>query len=153
MICLKKTKRLCLTELFAKQPKGIRGAKSELQGIIFQRGHGSVWGNQFYIHICPDEICQLRFLGYPGGEPVCQSHLPVARELWEQVKDAVRKTKPQKQKKKTRMLDGSEYRKLTLMDHRGRKREYALPCSAETAALESILLPLIPINHLEENEL
>lgn len=52
------------------------------------------------------------------------------------------------------MLDGGEYRKLTLIDNRGKKREYALPCSAETAALEAILLPLIPINHLKkENEL
>ena len=34
--------------------------QATLSGILFDRGHGSAWGNQFYIEVYPEEIAVMR---------------------------------------------------------------------------------------------
>ena len=126
-----------------------------LTGIIFDRGHGSAWGNQFRVELVADEITLLQYIPEGSGDMETKEHLPLEDSQWEEISQAVqaldlqedRPNLVQKLLKRT-MLDGGEYRKLTLQWQQGdkvKKVQYLWPEGAEAERLEKLLVALIPV--------
>ena len=45
-----------LTMLLCCSACGRQAEPSELTRVVYARGHGSTWGNQFRMEVCPSEI-------------------------------------------------------------------------------------------------
>ncbi|MBR5519116.1 MAG: hypothetical protein IKU55_00205 [Clostridia bacterium] len=126
-----------------------------LQRVIFDRGHGSAWGNQFSTELTPSEIVITRFFcpSDPSRTLVTRVNLAIASEEWQQIAVAATAVLPQISPEKhglqlfpfsrrLQKLDGSAYRKLTLFFLRRRKLRSIsaeLPDSPEARTLEHLL--------------
>ena len=123
------------------------GAKSngEITQIIFNRGHGSMWGNQFYIKISPEEIVSARYIPEGQWDLVTVENLPIPYEQWHKVKSAVEQLPLEKARTdiwEKQKLDGSEFRELTLV--RGEKEvTYYWPNTPQAQQLEQLFETLL----------
>lgn len=114
-------------------------------GIKFNRGHGSMWGNQFYIELQAAEIVLAHYI--PEGEMdlVTVDSLPLSDTQWETIKSAVEQLPLEKARPKLfemQKLDGGEFRELTLI--RGEKETtYLWPNTPEAQKLEQLLEALL----------
>ena len=58
----------------------------ELIQVSLERGHGSEWGNQFYICVDPEKIQAVsRFTEGADGAYTTQYDIPITAERWQQV--------------------------------------------------------------------
>lgn len=135
------------------------GAKQEdvpvLTRVILDRGHGSMWGNQFYMDVCADEIVQTRYFqpDDPGGELTEENARPITAEQWEQIMAAVEAVEPSlipvretlwnRLFDRGKTLDGGEFHHLTLYWAEDEGIRYEWPANEQAAALERILEQLI----------
>ena len=116
------------------------GAKrnQELTTISFNRGHDSMWGNQFYIEISPVEIVIARYIPEGSWDLVTVEHLPITDTQWQTIKRTVEQLPLEKARTdiwEKQKLDGSEFRELTLT--RGKKEiTYYWPNTPEAQQLE-----------------
>lgn len=86
--------------------------------FVFDRGHGSAWGNQLYIEICPEEITLLRQVGEDGALQT-KEHLPITGEDWRQLEGLLEDVTLEKPPAWKRLFtgnvkDGGLYRRLTI---------------------------------------
>jgi len=152
----------CLMLLLALT--GCGAAQKELSAplrVVLDRGHGSMWGNQFYMDVCADGILQTHFFSPddPGGELMTVSECPITAEQWEQVVSAVKDLEPSLvpvrkniwkrlfgQEKK---LDGGEYHHLTIYWAEDEGIAYEWPANEQAAALETLLEQLVPTDEIK----
>ena len=117
----------------------------ELIAISFNRGHGSMWGNQFYIEISPVEIVTARYIPEGSWDLVTVEHLPITDAQWEKIKSAVEQLPLEKARTniwEKQKLDGSEFRELTLV--RGKKEvTYYWPNIPQAQQLEALFEALL----------
>lgn len=124
--------------------------------VIFNRTHGSVWGDQFYMDICPEEITSTCFFSKINfsNEQVVQENVSITAEQWSAVEAAVTDLRPLLEEvKKPSLLkriissrhptvDGHLTRRLTLVfetDDEPLSIEYNCPHSDQTTELEHLL--------------
>ena len=122
---------------------------ADLVGIIFERGNGSVWGNQFYIEVNTDEIVVARYIPEGSSEQVTIEHIPVAAEQWQILTETIQNLSLKKErglwKEKlfgSSKLDGGEYRKLTLVWKRAsgeQEVDYQWPANEQANSFEQLL--------------
>ena len=123
------------------------GAKknSEITMIWFERGHGSLWGNQFYIKVSPREIVTARYIPEGSWDLVTVEHIPITEDQWQTLKSTVEQLPLEKARTdiwEKQKLDGSEFRELTLT--RGEKETtYYWPNTPEAQLLEQLLEALL----------
>lgn len=133
-----------------------------LTGVIFERGHGSAWGNQFYIHVSQQEILSLRYVSKATGNMETRTHISITQQQWQQIEAAVQAMELQVEKPSVRgrllgssRLDGTEYRKLSLVTQVGDEQvetAYQWPQSSQAAALEALFEQFIPTDGNEVTE-
>ena len=128
-----------------------------LSKITYDRGHGSMWGNQFYIEVTEDEIVCARYFSEGSSEQSTCQHIPITAQQWQELTAAVQKLEPELKKDqpselqklfKSQKLDGGEYRKLTLSRKTDRSEEsvvYQWPASAAAQELEVLLEALLNV--------
>lgn len=124
-----------------------------ITGIRFDRGHGSAWGNQFYIEVCADEIVLARYFPEESQEQEVCEHIPITPEQWNEICLAIQalnltKDRPSLWQKlwESKKLDGGEYRNLTLVwkTSKGEKEiNYQWPSDQQANALEELLEQLV----------
>ena len=124
--------------------------------IIFNRTHGSVWGAQLYMDICPEEITTARYFTdrSVSWDQQYSENVPITEEQWNAVEAAVNDLRPLLEEvKKPSLLkriissrhptvDGPLTRRLTLVFETGDELlsiEYDCPHSDQTTALEQLL--------------
>lgn len=143
----------CLGALFS----ACSGQKESaaISRIVFDRGHGSMWGNQFFIELCPEEIVCVRYFPENSGEQTTREHIPISKTAWEKVLTAVQTLEPQLEADKPSLwqqlwggqkLDGGEYRNLTIYRQTGTEETqtlYRLPSDPAVQALELLLEGLV----------
>ena len=117
----------------------------EITEIRFNRGHGSLWGNQFYIEIREAEILRAEYIPEGSGELVTAEHLPITQDQWQKVKSTIETLPLEKARTniwEKQKLDGSEFRELTLV--RGKQETtYYWPNTPEAQRLEQFLEALL----------
>lgn len=122
--------------------------EGKLAGVLFERGHGSAWGNQFYIEVTAEEISLLRYFPEGTGEQTQRQHIPITAEQWQQLEALLSDMELKEAGGWREKLfggakqDGGEYRRLTLLRETGKGREstlYQWPQSRQAEALESLL--------------
>ena len=117
----------------------------EITKIKFNRGHGSLWGNQFYIEIQETEILRAEYIPEGSGELVTAEHLLITQDQWQRIKSAVEDLPLEKARTniwEKQKLDGSEFRELTLV--RGKtETTYYWPNTPEAQQLEQFLEALL----------
>lgn len=115
------------------------GAKDEsITGIKFNRGHGSMWGNQFYMDLAPTEIVCARYIPEGGWDLVTVEHIPITDARWQSIKSMVEQLPLEKARTdiwEKQKLDGSEFRELTLV-RGGKEITYYWPNTPEAQQLE-----------------
>ena len=117
----------------------------ELTAISFNRGHGSVWGNQFYIEISPVEIVTARYIPEGSWDLVTVEHLPITDAQWQTIKSAVEQLPLEKARTNIwvkQKLDGSEFRELTLVWGK-KENTYYWPNKPEAQQLEALFEALL----------
>ena len=94
----------------------------EMTQITFERGSGSIWGNQFYIEVCPRQILLVRYFPEGSSQQQTKEQIPITQEQWDTLFRAVQALELTPEKTSFlqtlfggQMLDGGEYRKLTLV--------------------------------------
>ena len=125
-------------------------ADISLRRVTYDRSHGSLWGNQFYIDLTETEIVSTHF--FPEGEGNLKevSYIPVTEEQWEELEQRIFTMVPSLKVKKgeklgffkKQKLDGAESRTLTLTWEKKNKQQtisYDWPDTAEAADLEELL--------------
>lgn len=132
-----------------KQPSVPENA--QLSQIQFDRGHGSMWGIQFYIDVCPTQINRAQYILPGTSEQLDLEPTPITDEQWAQLRDAVDALVPQLEPAKntgsSHKLDGTEYRSLTLVwtaDGKDTAVQYNWPQTDQASQLEHLLESLIP---------
>ena len=142
-------RKICMVPLFLMVVLLLSGCgtkrNSEITTITFNRGHGSAWGNQFYIQINSEEIVTANYIPEGSWDLVTVEHLPITDEEWQPIKstveqlplEKVRTTIGEKQK-----LDGGEFRELTLTRDR-KEVTYYWPDTPEAQQLEQFLETLL----------
>ena len=117
----------------------------EIATIAFNRGHGSMWGNQFYLKISHEEIVTARYIPEGSWDLVTVEHLPITDTQWKTVTGIVELIPLEKTRTdiwEKQKLDGSEFRELTL--ERGKKEiTYYWPNTPESQHLEQLLENLL----------
>ena len=92
-----------------------------LQSLTFERGHGSMWGNQFYVDICPTQITCARYFPQNSSELTEVQALPIDEKDWQQI-ETILQAMPLEEEKTTlrdilwerHRLDGGAFYELTL---------------------------------------
>ena len=123
-----------------------------LTGIRFNRGHGSAWGNQFYIEIQPAEIVEARYIPQGQSELVTVEHIPITDAQWQSVQGLVEQLPLEKARTNIwdkQKLDGGAFRELTLV-HGKQEAAYMWPDTPQAEQLEQLLEQLI--KNIERNE-
>ncbi len=124
-------------------------SNATLVSILFERGHGSQWGNQFYIEVNEQRIVTLRVISQSTMELREQKDIPISPEQWQELAAAVQDL----ELKQTRenwihklfggsALDGGEYRHLTLIwqtEQGTAQTQYQWPQSQQADQLERLL--------------
>ncbi len=90
-----------------------------LAGVTFDRGSGSVWGNQLYISLTETRIVTLRYIPKGTAEQKTLEQLPLAPEQWQEVVRVLEQLPLEKEKRSLLenlfpKQDGGDYRRLTL---------------------------------------
>ena len=122
---------------------GCRANDAPVTGIIFQRGHGSAWGNQFSVEVNGTEIVTAEYL--ENGELVTVTHVPISEARWQSICALIEQLPLEKARSDIwdkHKLDGGEFRKLTLVQGTT-KTEYRWPDTAEAEQLEQLLEALV----------
>ena len=109
----------------SKTPKVPEGAV--LTQVIFDRGHGSEWGNQFHMNIKRDEIRYASWIT-PEYDELEADHVPLSEETWLEIEALVLELLPEMEpvkepglldrlfeKAMPQVLDGGEYHTLNLV--------------------------------------
>ena len=139
---------------------------AQLVGVAFDRGHGSMWGYQFYMHLTPEEIASVYFFpaDISGSDPVECSHVPLTAEQWAQAEAAVLALHPYLEPvkeptfwdklsarfRKVQMLDGGSSRTLSLtwrLNGEDVTVGYRWSSCDEASALETLLETIA--NHID----
>lgn len=119
--------------------------ESAVTGIRFNRGHGSAWGNQFYIELDAEQIVTASYIPEGTGELVTVNHIPITDAQWQSIIAAAQQLplgKARTNPWENRKLDGGEFRELTLI--RGKKEtKYRWPDGPEAQQLEQLLETLL----------
>ena len=123
---------------------------SKITGVVFNRGHGSTWGNQFYIEVCADEIVMARYFPENSQDQEVCEHIPITPEQWNEVCMAVQaldleEDRPSLWQKlwKSRKLDSGEYRTLTVIWDKKVETAYQWPENQQSKDLETLLEQLV----------
>lgn len=136
-----------------------------LTRVMLERRHGSVWGVQFYVDVCPREVTLIRYFPRedPGGELAVDKHIPLTSQRWDEIVEAVAQLRPQlspvpkptfwarltqARKGRYRVLDGVGYHHLALTwQAEGHPHEvrYDWPGSEQAKTLETLLERLTDI--------
>lgn len=138
---------VCLVGCAAEQ-------EAELCRIRFDRGHGSIWGNQLTVEVCPEEIILLRYIPEGATDLELVEHLPITNAQWEALRNALETMKLKKEGSsfwrrvfQGTKVDGGEFRKLVLYwktDGGEEAFSYVWPQGPEAEAAEKLLEGLIP---------
>ncbi|MBQ7016783.1 MAG: hypothetical protein IJN10_07515 [Firmicutes bacterium] len=133
-----------------------------LVGVIFERGHGSAWGNQFYMEVCEDEIIQANYISEDSADLVTEEHIAITSEQWQEICDVIEKMELEKVKSSAwkeqlgvDILDGGAYHELSLIwkTEKGEKSvAYHWPEDEAGAALEQLLEQLLERETLSGSE-
>jgi len=126
-------------------------SSDSLVRITFDRSHGSLWGNQFYIDLTETEIVEARFFRQGETEQTEVSCIPLSAEEWTKAEQAVLSLAPSLKEKKEKKgifqkSDGAEERTLILTweTETGEKTVvYDLPSTENAIALEEYLETLV----------
>ena len=141
-----KSKVLVVIMLLALLLPGCKALdEPQVTAVIFNRGHGSAWGNQFYIHVEPEQIVMARYIPAGSSELVTVEHIPITAAQWETIRSMVEQMPLEKARTdlwEKQKLDGSEFRELTLV--RGKKEiTYWWPDILQAQQLEQLLETLL----------
>lgn len=129
----------------------------QLTGLIFEHGHGSVWGIHFYINILGGRVIHTSYLSENTKNLVTKDNLNLDEAAWSKIEQAVQNVTPYIEKapkrlnfffpfKKPAMLDGGEFVKLWLVWDNGKKKtktEYTVKLSTALSELEALLKELV----------
>lgn len=140
---------LCLTAMTGCS----REEDTSLCGVVFERGHSSAWGDAFYIEVRADRIVLAQYFPQDGQEQVTREQIPISPEQWETICETVLAMDLERDRPslwqslwKNRKLDGTQYRKLTLIwDTPGGERSvlYRWPQDPRAGDLEALLEQLV----------
>ena len=124
---------------------GEKPEQRKLTGLIFDRGNGSVWGNQLYISLTENQILTLRYIPAGSGEMQTLNQIPITPEQWQTVSQVLEQLQLEEEKptlfgKLFQKQDGGDYRRLTLT-YGETSVTYRWP--AEGTQLESLLEQLV----------
>lgn len=120
----------------------------ELTTIIFNRGHDSLWGNQFYIKIDSKEIVTAKYIPEGEWDLITVEHLPISDEQWQTLKMTVEQLPLEKARTdlwEKQKFDGSEFRELTLV-RKEKEITYWWPNTPEAQQLEQFMEDLLAEN-------
>ena len=147
-------KRLALTGILAILllccACGKSAQPAELTRVVYARGNGSVWGNQFHMDVCPTEVSYLHDFR-DGTEFRELFALPIEQLQWEQIRLAAEVAAAQLQVQKPPNLlqrlapkadDGGDWWSLTLTwvtDGEPKDVTYIWAATAETEAFSLLL--------------
>jgi len=133
-------------------PGGCAQEENLLVGIIFERGHGCAWGNQYYVEVCREEIVMLRYFPEGASEPVTEEHIPIASGQWLGLTQLLQTMELEEKRSfwlrsffGRNKQDGGEYRSLTLIRQREKKTQktgYRWPQTPQAEELELLLVQL-----------
>lgn len=151
---MRKTRALILAACCLVLFSGCAGTKQAgtVRKIVFDRGNGSVWGDQFYIELCPEEITTVRYFPAGSSEYVTREHIPIDSKIWEEALSSVRileeKLEPDtpgffQKLFGSQKQDGGDYRKLTVYRTEADGVTYKLPADPAAQALEAFLENLV----------
>ena len=136
---------------------GKQAEPMELTRLVFARGHGSTWGNQFRIEACPTEISYAHFfVKTEEGQEFREVYaVPLEKAQWEQIEAAALPVLSQLEVQKESglvkrllqyfeptIVDGGEWKKLTatwLTDGELQNVNYIWTATAEAEALELLM--------------
>ena len=136
---------------------GKQAEPSELTRVVYARGHGSTWGNQFRMEVCPTEISYTHFFvkTEEGLEFQELYAVPMEDTCWEQIETAVMAVLPRLEIQKPPNLlqrlaqkfgpievDGGAWTKLTvtrLVGGEPQEFEYVWTVTPEAEALALLL--------------
>ena len=124
---------------------GCNAEEDVLTEIKFNRGHGSAWGNQFYIEINAQEIVTAQYIPEGTGEMVTVEHVLIMDTQWQALKTVAEQLPLEKARTdlwEKHKLDGSEYRELTLI-YGTKETTYWWPNVPEAQQLELLLENLL----------
>lgn len=113
--------------------------------VIFERGHGSVWGNQFYIVVTAERIVCARYIPEGSSELVQVEAVAIEQAQWQQILELLALQPLQKKRLLSggNKLDGGEFRTLTLVDETGKQISYNWPQTETAGQLEQLLTGLV----------
>ena len=82
---------------------GKQAEQGEVTRVLFARGHGSTWGNQFRMDVCPTEVSYTHFFGEgeKRGELQELFAVPIEEARWEEIETALMAVLPQLEVKKS----------------------------------------------------
>ena len=136
---------------------GKQAEQGELSRVVFARGHGSTWGNQFRMEVCPTEVSYTHFFEKTeqGREFRELFAVPIEEAQWKQIETATRKLFPRLQEQKPpglikrlaqalgpKEVDGGAWWSLTLtwmIDDKPQEVQYLWPSCEEADALAQLL--------------
>ena len=104
-----------------------------------------MWGNQFYIEISPVEIVTARYIPEGSWDLVTVEHIPITDTQWQTIKSAVEQLPLEKARTniwEKQKLDGSEFRKLTLVWGK-KENTYYWPNKPEAQQMEALFEALL----------
>jgi len=146
-----------LTVVFLCSACGKPAEQGEMTRVVFARGHGSTWGNQFRMEVCPSEVSYLHYFRVGENEREFRElyALPIEETQWEQVQKAAMELLPLLQEQKSPSLwarlekafgpievDGGKWWSLTLtwlVDGKEKDVQYVWTVCPETEAFEVLL--------------
>ena len=118
---------------------GCGRTQAPITELHFRRGHGSAWGNQFYIEVNGTEIVTAEYI--ENGDLVTVTHIPISEDQWQTILAQTEQLPLKKARSdawEKNKLDGGEFRELTLV--RGTKKTaYRWPNTPEAEQLEQFL--------------
>ena len=76
---------------------GKQAEQGELTRVVYARGHGSTWGNQFRMEVCPTEVSYTHFFekNEQGLEFRELFAVPIEEAVWGEIETAVMNLLPQ----------------------------------------------------------
>ena len=124
---------------------GCRQEPADLVGIIFERGHGSMWGNQFYIEVCAREITVTQYFPEGASDPIVREHVPITAAQWQNLTEAIQGLELEEDRSTLReklfghsRQDGGEFRYL-ILQWETQQKKYKWPQTQQANALEAML--------------
>jgi len=146
-----------LTMLLLCSACGKQAEPSELTRVVYARGHGSTWGNQFRMEVCPTEVSYTHFFvkNEEGREFKELYAIPIADTQWNQIKTAAMEVLSQLEVKKQpglldrlaqalgpKTVDGGKWHMLTvtwIVDGEPKDIEYIWTATPEAEAFALLL--------------